>query len=100
MLGEKVTATIKAKYYFPGTVANAKVKYTVSRTSYSQNWYPAGRWDWFYEPGYWWFSPDYRWYPGWDKWGCGWRRPAVWKPLGNGRKLWPKVNRRSALTAR
>jgi hypothetical protein len=76
MLGEKITATIKAKYYFGAPVISAKVKYKVTRTSHTSNWYPAGTWDWFYEPGYWWFSPDYRWYPGWEKWGTA--RPMPW----------------------
>jgi alpha-2-macroglobulin len=76
MLGEKISATIKAKYYFGAPVTSAKVKYKVMRTSHSADWYPGGRWDWFYEPGYWWFSPDYNWYPGWRDWGCA--RPAPW----------------------
>ena len=32
MLGEKITATIKAKYYFGSPVTKAKVKYKVNRT--------------------------------------------------------------------
>ena len=32
MLGDKITATIKAKYYFGSPVTKAKVKYTVNRT--------------------------------------------------------------------
>ena len=35
MLGEKITATIKAKYYFGSPVTKAKVKYKVKRTSYT-----------------------------------------------------------------
>jgi uncharacterized protein YfaS (alpha-2-macroglobulin family) len=69
-LGETVTAKIAANYYFGAPVVNARVKYKVTRTSYHAQWYPAGRWDWFYEPGYWWFAPDYWWYPGFGKWGC------------------------------
>jgi len=76
MLGEKVTATITAKYYFGAPVTEAKVKYKVLRHDYSASWYPASRWDWFYAPGYWWFASDYPWYPGWDRWGC--RRPHPW----------------------
>src|SRR5579884_2671278 len=75
-LGEKVTATISAKYYFGAPVTQAKVKYKVVRSSHSAQWYPPGRWDWFYGPGYWWFAEDYNWYPGWDKWGC--LRPRAW----------------------
>ena len=36
MLGEKITATIKAKYYFGSPVTKAKVKYKVNRTSYER----------------------------------------------------------------
>ena len=60
MLGEKVTATIKAKYYFGAPVAEAKVKYKVTRTTADDRWYPAARWDWLYGPGYWWFAADSR----------------------------------------
>ena len=56
MLGEQVLATIKAKYYFGAPVTNAKVKYKVTRSSYSSTWYPTGNWDWFYGRGYWWFA--------------------------------------------
>ena len=70
MLGEKITATIKAKYYFGSPVTKAKVKYTVNRSAYNERWYPAGPWDWLYGAGYWWFGDDYDWYPGWRRWGC------------------------------
>jgi tetratricopeptide (TPR) repeat protein len=77
MLGDKVTATIQAKYLFGAPVKEAKVKYKVTRTSYSNDWCPAAPWDWFYGPGYWWFCYDYDWYPGWREWGC--KRPImVW----------------------
>ena len=69
MLGEKISATIKAKYYFGAPVDEAKVKYKVLRTPLAASWYPAGRWDWFYEPGYWWFGLRLPWYPGWEQWG-------------------------------
>ncbi len=76
-LGEKVGATIKAKYYFGAPVTKAKVKYKVLRQSHSDTWYPRAAWDWFYGRGYWWFAADYAWYPGWANWGC--RRPVpVW----------------------
>ena len=42
MLGEKITATIKAKYYFGAPVTKAKVKYKVLRTSHDARWYPLG----------------------------------------------------------
>lgn len=75
-LGEKITATIKAKYYFGSPVTNAMVKYKVLRTSYSAAWHPPGNWDWLYGRGYWWFAPDYAWFPGWGDWGC--LRPTPW----------------------
>src|SRR5206468_1309702 len=67
-LGDKVTATITAKYYFGSPVTNAKVHYKITRSAYDARWYPVGRWDWFYEPGYWWFAADYFWYPGFRTW--------------------------------
>ncbi|MBL8796167.1 MAG: alpha-2-macroglobulin [Planctomycetia bacterium] len=76
-LGDQVTATIEAKYYFGAPVTKAKVKYKVQRTSHSSNWYPRGDWDWFYGRGYWWFAYDYAWYPGWGEW-CGCKRPYPW----------------------
>jgi uncharacterized protein YfaS (alpha-2-macroglobulin family) len=74
-LGEKVSATIKANYYFGGPVAEAKVKYKLTRTTADARWYPAARWDWLFGSGYWWFAPDSSWYPGWSRWGV--LRPIV-----------------------
>lgn len=76
MLGEKIAATVKAKYYFGSPVAEGTVKYKVLRNTHSANWYPKARWDWYYGPGYWWFAEDYVWYPGWRAWGC-WA-PVPW----------------------
>jgi hypothetical protein len=76
MLGEKITAKIRAKYYFGSPVINATVRYKVMRSEHTARWYPPGPWDWLYGPGYWWFAYDYDWYPGWRDWGC--RRPAPW----------------------
>ena len=78
MLGEKVEAVIKAKYYFGAPVTNAKVKYKVLRTSHTERWYPICPWDWFYGPGYWWFAYDYWWYPGFKDWGCPRPIPFWW----------------------
>ena len=79
MLGETITATIKAKYYFGSPVTKAKVKYKVERSEYTDRWYPIGPWDWLYGSGYWWFAYDYDWYPGWERWG--WCRPEpIWWP--------------------
>ncbi|HEY2759139.1 MAG TPA: MG2 domain-containing protein, partial [Pirellulales bacterium] len=83
-LGDKITATIHAKYYFGSPVTNATVKYKVLRTEHSVNWYPPAPWDWLYGSGYWWFAYDYNWYPGWRHWGCV--RPVhtwlywMWRP--------------------
>jgi len=74
-LGEKVTATVEAKYYFGAPVTEAKVKYKVLRTEHSGTWYPWTRWDWLFDSGYWWFGYDYNWYPGWKVWGC---RAPIW----------------------
>ncbi|MBN1256177.1 MAG: alpha-2-macroglobulin, partial [Planctomycetes bacterium] len=76
MLGEKVTATVEANYYFGAPVVNAEVKYKVLRYPHEARWFPAMPWDWFYGSGYWWFSYDYYWYPGWREWGC--RCPFPW----------------------
>ncbi len=83
MLGEKITATIRAKYYFGSPVTSATVKYKVMRSEHTSRWYPPGPWDWLYGPGYWWFAYDYDWYPGFRLWGCFrpapswfWRQPV------------------------
>lgn len=84
MLGEKVTATVKAKYYFGSPVANGRVKVKVNRTPHDARWFAPMPWDWLYGPGYWWFGYDYDWYPGWHRWGClrprGWWWPAPAQP--------------------
>ena len=87
MLGEKITATINAKYYFGSPVTEAKVKYKVLRTNYASTWYPPMPWDWLYGPGYWWFAYDYDWYPGWQRVGL----PAARRPGGAGSR---RVRRR------
>ncbi len=77
-LGETITATIRAKYYFGAPVVNAKVKYKVMRSPHSARWYPVGPWDWFYGRGYLWQGYDYTWYPGFGKWGCVRPLPPWW----------------------
>ncbi len=62
-LGDKIAATIRAKYLFGAPVTNATVKYKVERTTHSERWFPRGEWDWLYGPGYWWFASDDAWYP-------------------------------------
>jgi uncharacterized protein YfaS (alpha-2-macroglobulin family) len=88
MLGEKISATVKCNYYFGAPVTEAKVKYKVLRSSYDAQWYPPGRWDWFYEPGYWWFGCDYNWWPGWYQWGCSRPVPSWYR---GGRGVAPEV---------
>ena len=69
-LGEKIQATVNAKYFFGAPVTEATVHFKVERTKKDSRWYPVARWDWLYSPGYWWFGQDYTWYPGWNNWGC------------------------------
>jgi len=77
MLGEKITATINAKYYFGAPVTKGTVKYKIERNHHSQDFYPDAPWDWCFGPGYWWFCYDAPWYPGWHQWrGCG--MPLPW----------------------
>jgi alpha-2-macroglobulin len=83
MLGEKISAIIKAGYYFGSPVTAATVKYKVYRNEHDSRWYPAFDWDWFYGPGYWWYGYDYSWYPGWSRWGC-------LKPVWDWRQNWPR----------
>ncbi|REJ93835.1 MAG: alpha-2-macroglobulin, partial [Planctomycetota bacterium] len=78
MLGEKITATLNARYYFGSPVTEAKVKYKILRKSYTSTWFPIGRWDWLYGRGYWWFASNYTWYPGWSEWGCVAPSPWWW----------------------
>jgi uncharacterized protein YfaS (alpha-2-macroglobulin family) len=76
MLGEKIVAKVKAKYYFGSPVAKGKVKVKVLRYTHNASWYPSSAWDWFYGAGYWWFGYDYGWWPGWHHWGFS--RPVWW----------------------
>ena len=69
-LGDTVTATIHAKYYFGAPVTNATAKIKVERSPHDSRWYPAMPWDWLYGEGYGWLAPDYAWYPGFYRWGC------------------------------
>jgi len=78
-LGEQLTATVQARYYFGAPVTDATVRYKVQRSSTDSNWLPPGRWDWLYGRGYWWFASDYDWYPGWERWGCIGPHPWWWQ---------------------
>lgn len=77
-LGDKIEATVQAKYYFGAPVTSAKVKYKVQRTAYTEKWFPRGDWDWLYGKGYWWFAADYAWFPGFAEWGCFRPVPPWW----------------------
>ncbi len=77
-LGDKVTATIRAKYYFGAPVTQGTVKVKVHRTAKDVRWFPDRRWDWLYGNGYWWFTPNYEWYPGFARWGCFAPTPVWW----------------------
>ncbi|MDR0868691.1 MAG: alpha-2-macroglobulin [Planctomycetota bacterium] len=74
-LGDKITATVKARYYFGEPVKNATVKYRVVRDVYRADWYPPHPWDWLYGNGFGWLAEDCAWLPGWRDWGCV--RPPV-----------------------
>ena len=79
MLGETVTATVRATYYFGAPVTEATVRYKVLRHAHKGRWYPPAPWDWLYGNGYGWFARQYDWYPGWSDWGCP-PPPAWWLP--------------------
>ncbi len=82
-LGDKIEATISAKYLFGAPVTEGEVSYKVTRSTHNDAWYPALPWDWFYGPGYGWLHNDYASYPGWTMWG--WRRPVpTWFPRSHG----------------
>ncbi|MBQ5789549.1 MAG: hypothetical protein IIW01_04610, partial [Thermoguttaceae bacterium] len=82
-LGDKIEATISAKYLFGAPVTEGEVSYKVTRTRHDETWYPVLPWDWFYGPGYGWLHCDAAWYPGWSTWG--WRRPVpTWFPRSGG----------------
>ncbi|MDR0610633.1 MAG: alpha-2-macroglobulin, partial [Planctomycetaceae bacterium] len=86
-LGDKITATIRAEYYFGSPVTDATVKYKVLREKANDNWYPIRYWDWFYGCGYSWFAYNSPWLDGWTRWGCSkplplqfpqhWEQPEV-----------------------
>src|SRR5205085_4993743 len=42
-LGDKIPVTIDARYYFGAPVQNAMVKYKVTRTPHSAQWFPTGQ---------------------------------------------------------
>ncbi|MEM7394488.1 MAG: hypothetical protein AAF492_19315, partial [Verrucomicrobiota bacterium] len=68
-LGDRIEATVKARYYFGAPVVDAQVKWTVRRHDHNTHWTPPGTWDWFYGSGYGWFGSVFDGYPGWRRWG-------------------------------
>lgn len=82
-LGDSFKATVKANYYFGAPVANATVKYKVTRNAFYSNYFPPRYWDWFYGPGYWQFSYFCGWYPGAELWCCR-RVPPFYMPRSTG----------------
>ena len=89
MLGEKVAATIKAKYYFGAPGRQGEVKYKVIRATANADWYPAGRWDWLSARATGGSPPITSWYPGWRGGAASGRWPgggASRRPARNGRR--------------
>ncbi len=83
-LGDRLTANIKATYYFGAPVSEADVSVRVFRETYRHQSYPHGVWDWLYGAGY-----GYGWYPhAWFSWwgdGCvGCFAPAWWHGFRGG----------------
>ncbi|MFB3066479.1 MAG: MG2 domain-containing protein, partial [Planctomycetota bacterium] len=77
-LGDVITASIKAEYFFGGAVTEASVKYKVFREEYRHRYYFPGVWDWLYGPGYGWAWYDYDWYPWWGAVRCCRIAPVWW----------------------
>ncbi len=88
-LGQKLTAAIKAAYYFGAPVTNATVSYRVLREEYTHSCYPQGEWDWLYGPGYGYAWYAYDWLPWWREARC-WAPPVWWwgyQPASRPREL-------------
>lgn len=84
-LGDRFAATIRADYYHGSPVSDAKVEWTVRRSSVTERWFPPGRWDWLYGSGSWWNGVEAAWHPTWERWGCvppqpPWWRDSRWTP--------------------
>lgn len=92
-LGEKIKATIEARYYFGAPVAKATVSYKVFREDYHHVYFGPGEYDWLYGKGYGRYCYAYPWLPWWGRWGkwiCweglgpwpGYYSPGWWLPWG------------------
>ncbi|MFO8006927.1 MAG: MG2 domain-containing protein, partial [Candidatus Brocadiia bacterium] len=77
-LGEKLTAVIRADYYFGAPVTDATVSYKVFREEYTHRYYFPGRWDWLYGPGYGYPWYEYEWFPWWREARCCIVPPPWW----------------------
>jgi hypothetical protein len=89
-LGQKLSAVIKAKYYFGAPVTEGTVKYRVFREEFTYSYYPFGPWDWLYGPGYGYAWYAYDWFPWWSEVRCCWCPPPWWwgySPSGRVREL-------------
>ena len=64
MLGEKVSATVRAKYLWGDSVKKGVADVTVRRTPRRIMWYPSCEWSWLYEYGSNWYFYDTDWYCG------------------------------------
>lgn len=64
MLGEKVSATVRAKYLWGDSVKKGVANVTVRRTLRRITWYPSCEWSWLYEYGSNWYFYDADWYCG------------------------------------
>ncbi len=76
-LGDTVSATVRADYYYGEPVTDAKVQYKILRYPFVDTWYPPGRWDWLYGNGYGWQGIDRPNLPGWFRWGH--RAPGLYE---------------------
>ena len=64
MLGEKVSATVRAKYLWGDSVKKGVADITVRRTPRRITWYPSFEWSWLYGYGSNWYFYDADWYCG------------------------------------
>ena len=64
MLGEKVSATVRAKYLWGDGVKKGVADITVRRTPRRINWFSSCEWLWLYEYGSNWYFYDSDWYRG------------------------------------
>jgi uncharacterized protein YfaS (alpha-2-macroglobulin family) len=81
-LGEKIQATIQARYYFGAPVANATVTCKIFREDYHHVYLGAGEYDWLYGPGYGRYYYAYPWLPWWGRWGGFIYSEGIWPWYG------------------